>query len=70
MKELWDLICYYSDGDDVYAEFEMVYYAVGYVNTKSKFKCEEQVENYCDVWNKINVYIYIYTCSIFTIFYK
>ena len=34
IKESQYNICYYSDGDDMYADFEMVYNAFRYVNPK------------------------------------
>ena len=36
--KLWDLICYYYDGDDMYAEFEVVLYEVRYEKPKSNFR--------------------------------
>ena len=45
-----------SDGDEIYAEFEIVYYKVRYVNIKAKFKFENWDNNDCDE----HIYIYIY----------
>ena len=56
MKEYWDLICSSYDGDRMYFQFKMLYYAVRYVKLKAKFKFEKQVDHYCDV----RIYIYIY----------
>ena len=53
MKESLGFICYSSDVDDMYAEFEVVYYAVRYVKPKSKFGCENRLR-------VIVMYIYIY----------
>ena len=58
MKQLLGPIHYYSGGDWMYDEFEMLYYSVSYVNPKLKLKCKEQVEN--DFDEQISIYIYIY----------
>ena len=42
VKKLLDLISYYSDGDNMYADFKAMYYEVRYVNPKSKFNCENR----------------------------
>ena len=42
MKELFDIICSTSKYDyDMYTDFEVVYYAVIYINPKVKFKLEK-----------------------------
>ena len=41
MEKSLDLICSSSDGDDIYADFEMVHYTVRHLKLKAKFKCEK-----------------------------
>ena len=51
----------------MYAAFEMLYYAVRYVNLKATFKLVKYVKNYSYVYIGINLYcIYLYNlyCSI------
>ena len=38
VKYFFDIICSSYDGDDIYSEFEMVYYAISYVNPEAKYK--------------------------------
>ena len=37
-KIFFDIICSSYDGDDIYSEFEMVYYAISYVNPEAKYR--------------------------------
>ena len=62
IKESLDLIYYYYDGDEIYFEFKMVYYAVGCVKPKENSKCEKYIENDWDV--QIYIYIYIYMTNV------
>ena len=55
-----DLICSSSDGDRMYAYFEVVYYEVRYINPKAKSKCAKQVNNDFDVRLFIYIYKYVY----------
>ena len=38
VKYFFDIICSSYDGDDIYSEFEMVYYAISYVNPEAKYR--------------------------------
>ena len=54
VKQSLHMICY-SDGDDIYDEFEMVYYAVMYTNPNAKYKCKNGLRML--VMNRFMIYI-------------
>ena len=41
VKSSLDILCSFSDFDDMYSYFEVVYYAVSYVNMIANLKCEK-----------------------------
>ena len=55
---LFDLICFSTQAyGDMYAEFEVISYAVRYVNPKEKLKWTKEVKQYCYVHIHMTIYV-------------